>query len=235
MHNFHPTALTSPNGGELWVYGKTQTVQWDTSVIKGSSVTLYVLHDDPLGLVFYSTLDELLKNKNWYQFANNIPNTGSYSVDPASLNGNGNAYVVLIVSDSGDWDISDNMFTLTSSKQSNSDNGGSSDISYSTNAMIKPMLAGRTLYMLDMDGGINSIKTVIFNSDVTSISGTKIEGIAPISLVGNKLTFDNDTDGSYTLITLHDKYLLFTNYYQDGSLDGEPYKLYLYKEDLPSI
>jgi len=108
-------ALISPNGGEVWIYGTTETVVWNTNMILGNSVNLYVLHDDPSDLEQYaSDLNSLLSNKNWYKFADNIPNNGSYAIDPEVMNGSGNAYVVLIEGENGEWDISNNLFTLSS-------------------------------------------------------------------------------------------------------------------------
>jgi len=107
-------AMLSPNGGEVWTYGNNQTITWNSDLLGGQSIDIYVLHDDPTDLHnFSSTLPTLLGNKSWYQFAEDISNTGSYNVDPADLNGIGNAYVILIVSDSGHWDVSDSTITLT--------------------------------------------------------------------------------------------------------------------------
>ncbi|MBA1419970.1 MAG: hypothetical protein FAF03_03685 [Epsilonproteobacteria bacterium] len=105
--------LLSPNGGEVWTYGNNQTITWNSDLLGGQLIDIYVLHDDPTDLHdFSSTLPTLLGNKSWYQFAEDISNTGSYNVDPADLNGIGNAYVILIVSDSGHWDVSDSTITL---------------------------------------------------------------------------------------------------------------------------
>ncbi len=111
----HVLALQNPNGNEIWQYDKNETISWDIIKIIGSVVDLYVLHDDPSDLNNYrSSVPFMLESKNWYQFANDINNTGSYTVNPRDLNGNGNAYVVLIVSNTGsNWDISDRTFTLT--------------------------------------------------------------------------------------------------------------------------
>ena len=108
------TALSSPNGGEKWTVGQPETIIWSTSKISGRTVNLYVLHDDPSNLHdFSSSLNNLLSNKNWYQFGTNISNTGSYTVDPQNLNGNGNAYVILISDSQNGWDISDSTITLS--------------------------------------------------------------------------------------------------------------------------
>ena len=114
-----PNALTSPNGGENWVYDSTQTITWNNQQITGGTVDLYVLHDNTQDLYNYaSSASSLLGNKNWYKFGTNISNTGSHTINPRNLNGNGNQYVVLILadSDSSQWDVSDGVFSLMASQ-----------------------------------------------------------------------------------------------------------------------
>ncbi|MCH9739877.1 MAG: GPI anchored serine-threonine rich family protein [Epsilonproteobacteria bacterium] len=109
----HPTALHSPNGGEIWDSGKNQTIEWDINQLNGSNIDIYVLHDDPSNLTnVSSSLNETLSNKRWYQFADDISNTGVYNVDPIDLNGDGNAYVILIVSANQNWDVSNSTMVL---------------------------------------------------------------------------------------------------------------------------
>lgn len=112
-------ALTSPNGGELWSNGEQQTIRWMTQYITGATVDLYVLHDDPADLVGNTsqTVGATINTKTWYKFASKVSNTGSYSLDPAALNGTGNAYMILVVSssDKSKFDISNNTFTLNPS------------------------------------------------------------------------------------------------------------------------
>jgi len=108
-------ALIYPNGGEIWEYGDNKTIRWMTTSIKGDTVDIYVLHDNPSNLHNYSSdLNNLLNNKNWYKFAEDISNNGTYTVDPKNLNGSGNAYVVLIIGSQDGWDVSDETFTLKS-------------------------------------------------------------------------------------------------------------------------
>ncbi len=117
-HIGNPTnALLYPNGGEVFTSGKLEVIKWDSTPygVVGGTVDLYVLHDDPSGLED-RTNDVLAgeMDRNWYKFASNIPNSGEYEIDPEVLNGNGNAYIILIVYDDNTWDISDSTFVLTS-------------------------------------------------------------------------------------------------------------------------
>jgi hypothetical protein len=110
-------AVTSPNGGELWLSGTSQNVTWNNQLITGSTVELYVLHDDPSGLFDANNqtqLNTVINAKNWHHFAQAVPNTGSYQLDPALMAGSGNAYVVMVVSsqDKSIFDIGNGMFTL---------------------------------------------------------------------------------------------------------------------------
>jgi len=109
-------ALISPNGGEVWSSGETQTIQWMTQYIIGNTVDLYVLHDDPSGLFDKTslTLGNVVNTKTWYKFATNVQNSGSYVFNPADMSGTGDAYMVLVVSttDNTKWDISDGTFSL---------------------------------------------------------------------------------------------------------------------------
>jgi len=110
-----PAGLISPNGGETWTTDVNETISWNSNLF-GDNITLYVLHDDPSDIpAVSSTLNQLLSSKNWYQFENNISNVGNITINPSILNGNGNAYIILIVDGTEDnWDISDNTFTLNS-------------------------------------------------------------------------------------------------------------------------
>ena len=108
-----PIALQQPNGGEVWYYGNSETISWYTGMLSGSTVDIYILHNDPSDLADYaSSYNMIMENKNWYKFGEKINNTGNYTIDPESLNGIGNAYVILIVSDTGEWDISNSTFRL---------------------------------------------------------------------------------------------------------------------------
>jgi len=110
-------ALTYPNNNEIWISGTSETIKWNTSPCHGingnGTIDLYVLHDDP------SPRDKLQNDSlslemqmNWYKIASDLPNNGEYKIDPKILNGNGNAYVILIVYDDNTWDISDSTFIL---------------------------------------------------------------------------------------------------------------------------
>jgi len=109
--------LISPNGGEDWVYGINETISWRNTLILGSTVDLYVIHDDWSGLLDNTSenVGLVINSKNWYKFAAGIENTGNYSVNPADLMGSG-SYLILVVSveDKSKFDISNQLFSLNS-------------------------------------------------------------------------------------------------------------------------
>ena len=114
--DIYSSALISPNGGEEWNDGDSQTVSWATGDITGSTVDLYVLHDDPSGLFDAEDADlgAVINSKLWYKFASAVSNSGSYDLDPSIMKGDGSLYVVLVVSteDNSRFDISDATFSL---------------------------------------------------------------------------------------------------------------------------
>jgi hypothetical protein len=91
----------------------------------------------------------------------------------------------------------------------------------------KELVAGKTFYMYDNES--NSVQEVAFNAQAdTFIMDGEIE---PITIKGNKLLFNNDSDGSYTIITEATDYLVFTDYHADGTLSGDGHKLYFNQSD----
>jgi hypothetical protein len=109
-------ALSSPNGGELWKNGEQQTITWNTQYITGATVDLYILQDNPVGLVGNSsqTVGATINSKYWYKFAGAVSNTGAYNLDPLIFRGSGNAYLILVVArdDNTKFDISNATFSL---------------------------------------------------------------------------------------------------------------------------
>jgi len=129
---YSPDAVITPSNGDYWIYGTSESITWSTRDIAGRTVNLYVLHDNPAEIFSPGAISvpspQYVNSAYWYLFASDVPNTGSYTVDPASLNGQGNAYIVLVVSDEGYWDISEGMFTLAPDSGSSGDTGGNDEI-----------------------------------------------------------------------------------------------------------
>jgi len=113
LGTYHTEAVISPGNGSVWVYDTFENVLWDSSSISGSTVNLYVLYDDPSDINDTAPDTLLVENKNWGKFASDISNSGTYSVNPRVLNGIGDAYKILVVSDNMDWGMSQGTFELT--------------------------------------------------------------------------------------------------------------------------
>jgi hypothetical protein len=107
-------AMTSPTAGDQLTEGKTFRVTWNTDEITGTEVDIYVLHDNPEDIDIEGGFDiSVIKSRNWYKFATNIENNGDIGFDAALLNGNGNAYKILLVSDTGDWTVHHGLFSIS--------------------------------------------------------------------------------------------------------------------------
>jgi len=106
-------AVSKPEASEVYNVGERNTIEWDNAALKGDAVAIYVLHDNPIniGSGRNAQMTTVLKRR-WYLVASRAPNIGNYGLDPAQFNGQGNAYKILIISDSGYWAVSDERFTV---------------------------------------------------------------------------------------------------------------------------
>lgn len=105
-------AVSQPENGSVWMYGTPESVIWNRSLLQGTSVSIYVLHDDPTDLSVSDPDPIAVEGKNWFRFASGVTNSGTYTADPSRLQGNGNAYKILVVSDENYWSMSQGQFTL---------------------------------------------------------------------------------------------------------------------------
>jgi len=113
-------ALLSPKEGDRLVQDQPFRVTWSTSQIGGNYVAMYVLHDNPEGIDVDSGFDvEVIKSRNWYKFAVDMPNNGDIGFDAGLLNGIGNTYKVLLISDSGEWTVHGGTFEINESESAN--------------------------------------------------------------------------------------------------------------------
>jgi hypothetical protein len=180
------SALIYPNGGERWIYGSSEIVKWNTNAITGDTVSLYVLHDNPSDLNQYaSDSNNLLQNKNWYNFADNIPNTGSYTVDPKYLNGSGNAYIILIIGSHSGWDISNKTFELINSKSTNSH---SLSVTYHGEELYSTSITTKLITIKEQGAGfahIPYVKAILNNGYVLEFKYCALNGSSDTQLCSN--------------------------------------------------
>lgn len=111
-HSTWADAISQPGANDIWQYGTSKSVVWNNSLLHGSTVTIYVLHDSPTGLADTNPEPKIVLRKSWFRFASNVPNSGIHTTDPSTLSGNGNAYKILEVSNDGYWDMSQGLFIL---------------------------------------------------------------------------------------------------------------------------
>ena len=107
------SAFTSLNAGKDFVVGDNGFITWSNSLLSGDAVSIYVLHDDPIGIGDSGSVDlNVLVDRDWHRFLNSVPNDGYQIFNPDILEGTGDNYKLLIVSDQGDWAVSDGLFTI---------------------------------------------------------------------------------------------------------------------------
>ncbi len=110
--------VTSPNGGETWEGGSSQTITWYSSLVATVKIEY--------------TIDNGL---TWILIANNIPSTGYYTWDPVPKTPSTNAKIrISDASDGYPSDASDDVFTIEPEQALNliSPNGGESWMSGSS-------------------------------------------------------------------------------------------------------
>lgn len=103
--------------------------------------------------------------------------------------------------------------------------------------ITKELLAGKTFYVSGKkdDDSIGIFK-IIVNSDATVFKIYKLDGTfeanSNVTIVGNKLTLTEDTDGSYSLISQKNGYIFVDDRNADGTKDGTiAHRLYANEAD----
>ncbi|MCP4755158.1 MAG: hypothetical protein GY866_30140 [Proteobacteria bacterium] len=111
---YRADAITSPSDGEIWTEGTTETLVWDTVLIDSGWISIFVLSDDSMGLDYSNpNLVDAVNSKMWEHRRSEDTAVGSLDLDPSDLGGNGSASRILIIDDSGNWDIVDSDFTIS--------------------------------------------------------------------------------------------------------------------------
>ncbi|MBU2511287.1 Ig-like domain-containing protein [bacterium] len=113
---YAPAGVTVPNiGGIIWYHNSTETITWNTGTYDASGdLDIYLLYDDPTGLdaTDSAILATNVNSKHWGKLYDNLSNSGTISLDPERYRDHGDYYRVLIIDNSGNWDISDNEFAI---------------------------------------------------------------------------------------------------------------------------
>ncbi len=113
---YNSTALGTPSaGGITWYYNAPADVTWDAPSFDATGdMDIYILQDDPTGLdaTDSATLAANVNSKNWNRSFAGLSNSGIISFDPTYFSEHGSSYRVLVIDSSGNWDISDNDFSV---------------------------------------------------------------------------------------------------------------------------
>lgn len=108
--------LLSPNGGEFANDGLAMNLSWDSILLSGTTVNVYLLTDLAQSYLLDPTAADLadrVSAVNWAPLSANWSNNGLASFDPGTIPGlYGTGYKLLIVSDTGLWDVTDGVFSI---------------------------------------------------------------------------------------------------------------------------
>ena len=149
---YKSNALTSPNGGEEWVWfsEEIETIEWNSAAFN-SYVYLYLVavydHDIFDSSTSVGEITAIINSSTTHFIDKTASANGSYSVYPEMFNSTGDDFAILIVDrdDNSVFDISDGSFSITNGD----DNSGNSDHDYQT---WQPSdFAGQTIYLVYTD------------------------------------------------------------------------------------
>jgi len=102
-------AVASPGSGSTLSSGNSYNITWNTSLLNGSTVTIYMLQGlDDASLGTYSNAINYAEGI----VVNSIDNNGTYEIDLKNHCA-GENYKVLVVDNLGNWDVSDGLFSIS--------------------------------------------------------------------------------------------------------------------------
>lgn len=205
---YAPTAMLSPNGGEVWPENSSQTITWNTSNITGDMVSIYMLRDSPVNLDVTDPiqLTNAVNSKKWEHRHYDENNTGSTIKDSEIFSDNANNSRLLILDENGNWDITDSNFTVEGGKY-----GTPTDLSAVTPDFTSDMFCENA-------GGCTSLDQVVLHSMPgnqwfvqTQIFGTEYT----VQLVPTDLNYPSSMNGK-----VYGRPLDSNN----NAISGEPYR-----------
>jgi len=118
--NYHQDALIAPNGGETWAEDTTETISWDSNLLDTEWVSFYVLKDDTSNLEkTNNNLADVVNSRKWghrhsdsFDADSTADGIARTIVKTSYFAENGSNSRILAIDDAGNWDISDNDFTV---------------------------------------------------------------------------------------------------------------------------
>lgn len=188
-------ALVSPQENSILVNGGNFSVFWDRLNVSGSLVDMYILQDDPSNIDTESGANlAILQSRNWFKFATQVANSGEAIFATNILNGNGNAYKLLLVSDFGIWTVNQGTFEIVTPVP-DTDNDGIPDT-----ADTYPGIPIGNLLDTDNDGAPNDCDAACLSLGMAADADDDDDGILdvndvyPLTNIGNLP--DTDKDGA---------------------------------------
>ena len=108
-----PNGLWTPNGGEVWQYDVNETITWDNALIMDGNLSIYALHSDLNILDLNESNLSIVMNNQWYNITNSVPAIdGKIRVNPRDLNIIGDTVLLIVSTQTGQWDMSDAPFSI---------------------------------------------------------------------------------------------------------------------------
>ncbi|MEL7641253.1 MAG: DUF1566 domain-containing protein [Solidesulfovibrio sp.] len=107
-------AVTAPAAGASLYFATNATLQWNATAIAGSTVDLYAINDS-LGQIDDTSPDAALAaTLSAVKFASGVANSGSHTFSPNALNVYASTVKILVVSNSGNWGMTQGTFSVAS-------------------------------------------------------------------------------------------------------------------------
>jgi hypothetical protein len=114
LGSYAASSVTAPaSGAALYLYANA-TLQWNASAIAGTTVDLYAINDSLGQLDDTSPNAALAATLSAVKFASGVANSGSYVFSPKALNVNASTVKILVVSNSGNWGMTQGTFSVAS-------------------------------------------------------------------------------------------------------------------------
>lgn len=109
MVTYQRNVITAPAPDQRLVAGSQSTISWDSAALRGETISVYLIDDALDGMPYdYRMFDR----KSWTLVSNKIANNGVFLFDPGNAGVFGEAIRVLVVADSGDWSVSEGLFSI---------------------------------------------------------------------------------------------------------------------------
>ncbi|WP_428566729.1 MAG: DUF1566 domain-containing protein [Solidesulfovibrio sp. DCME] len=172
-------AVTAPAAGASLYFAANATLQWNAAAIPGATVDLYAINDS-LGQLDDTSPDAALAaTLSAIKFAGGVANSGSYTFSPNALNVFASTVKILVVSNSGNWGMTQGTFSVASAIAAPvaAAATGVTPTSFTANWAA---VGGATSYLLSVyDATAKAYVSNIKNLDVGNVTTYAVTGLTP--------------------------------------------------------